>query len=643
MSQSLPQVVLHQSQLLDGITKRLHPGAQYAIPALVSLAAELCRDLRGDFMPLLPHYLDAITNVLREGLEHDPEVLESVFTSLAYIFKWLQKDLAKDLSRSLAMTRALRHHHVPHVRSFACEALAFLFRSARGSALKDGLRSVLLESTEGDAQLNASSILLSESVRGVSGGLHSQSERIMGLLFDPWSLFSDQEEPSKCVLSSYAVGQEVIEALQESLKPSKATTLWACLLASAKRQLEASVWQALDLKTWTGFVDLFAQAIGARKGALVQDFGPLFKVARDMSEAIASIEEECDEEVFRSALDFLRTLSVAFRRRNNAKDAPKSLREESQHWRPLVARSPHGPLLNFAAHLISVDSLALLNLAEPVVESLINLLQRESSLKPFAVFLSAKLFEVLPHGDQMRADLISSHGDKLAESLEVLLRAWPGETSNEAAFACFQCMPHLTSNAIRLSSLREACECGMRSAMRMLHDERARESAADAESYGATLVEAMKARVGLGLAESGQSGAASVLHEALESFQCRPDEPFLLLALANCLDSGVECPDWDKEQLRQLLPLLQPHFRSSVPAVRVAALKTAEACDAGYLSKLDPNDDHEALEKCLCFRQLREVSDFPGVDVLNHSRRAANLMTALQRVGTAFPFFSLTA
>lgn len=89
--------------------------------------------------------MEAISALLAEGGDKEPELMELAFSCLAYIWKWLQKPLAQDLALALRLTLPLRTSRVPHVREFAAGSLAFLFRSAQPAAVPQGMHALLAE------------------------------------------------------------------------------------------------------------------------------------------------------------------------------------------------------------------------------------------------------------------------------------------------------------------------------------------------------------------------------------------------------------------------------------------------------------------------------------------------------------------
>ena len=147
LCQSLPQLVLHQNEILDAILRRLTYDAKVSLEAILACLQALARDLRGDFLPHFGKTADALSDLARSEAAREPELLEHVFACLARICKWLQRQLAADLPRALTLTRTLRRHRAAHVRRFAAQATAFLLRAAPDGAVAAGVDALLDEAT----------------------------------------------------------------------------------------------------------------------------------------------------------------------------------------------------------------------------------------------------------------------------------------------------------------------------------------------------------------------------------------------------------------------------------------------------------------------------------------------------------------
>lgn len=63
---------------------------------MCSLVVQLARDLQSDFMPYFERFLMTVVRLLNIH-HHEPEHLEYLMATLAYLFKFLWKHLIKDM------------------------------------------------------------------------------------------------------------------------------------------------------------------------------------------------------------------------------------------------------------------------------------------------------------------------------------------------------------------------------------------------------------------------------------------------------------------------------------------------------------------------------------------------------------------
>jgi hypothetical protein len=85
-------------------------------------------------------------DLLESGGDRDAEVMEGVFETMSFLFKFTQRKLAADLPLALQITKRLRNQRHDFVRNFTAEATAFLFRSAPDDeAVEAGIAALLEE------------------------------------------------------------------------------------------------------------------------------------------------------------------------------------------------------------------------------------------------------------------------------------------------------------------------------------------------------------------------------------------------------------------------------------------------------------------------------------------------------------------
>jgi len=90
-----------------------------------------------DFFVVLVDLLD--TYGVRE---QDTDLLEDIFTTLCYFFKFLQKQIVPDMKNVFALYAELLHHRKDYIKNFAAESFAFLLRKVPQKQLLDLLEFV---------------------------------------------------------------------------------------------------------------------------------------------------------------------------------------------------------------------------------------------------------------------------------------------------------------------------------------------------------------------------------------------------------------------------------------------------------------------------------------------------------------------
>ncbi|KAL4434124.1 hypothetical protein ABPG75_000565 [Micractinium tetrahymenae] len=254
LSQSLAQLLHHRDEIVGGVLlPRLRMEAALSLEPLLELIGTLARDLQQDYLPVLDAVLAALADLVDEGLDREPELLQHLFACLSLICKHLVKVLSSEeqLLRMLRSTQRLRHHRAEHVRALAAEALGFLLRQASGSAVKVGIKAALAEavSRPSDARVHAAGALLAEAVTGVSHGLHSRAAAVLGPLLRDDILRPEDFKSAKSQAGGKLSAEEIrsrmaaaasvcLEQLAEHTRRGKCGELWQLLLEEADSRLD---------------------------------------------------------------------------------------------------------------------------------------------------------------------------------------------------------------------------------------------------------------------------------------------------------------------------------------------------------------------------------------------------------------------
>ncbi|OAD76655.1 hypothetical protein PHYBLDRAFT_109385, partial [Phycomyces blakesleeanus NRRL 1555(-)] len=132
---TLASIVYYKDKIIDILEKHLKVPDSLALDGLLDLITKLARDLEGDFYPYFPRLFACIIPLV---YHRDVRLLESVFNCIAYLFKFLARQLTPDLCETFSMLSRLLgedHETKPYIRHFTAESFAFLMRKARGPDL----------------------------------------------------------------------------------------------------------------------------------------------------------------------------------------------------------------------------------------------------------------------------------------------------------------------------------------------------------------------------------------------------------------------------------------------------------------------------------------------------------------------------
>ncbi|CAG0918262.1 unnamed protein product [Notodromas monacha] len=178
--ETLPQLIVTKDAVVGKLKEHLVKEDNIAVPALLELVSALARDLQFEFYPYFYDFFDIILNLCKL---RDAERVQACFTCLATLFKFLWRYLIKDIVKFFkAFVQLLHSSEPPHVRTFAAQCFAFLFRKVPEQM---SVLLLLLDELTKDGELaEGFGFLLSDAVRGVKGKFHSSFESTMRLVFD---------------------------------------------------------------------------------------------------------------------------------------------------------------------------------------------------------------------------------------------------------------------------------------------------------------------------------------------------------------------------------------------------------------------------------------------------------------------------
>lgn len=274
LCETSPQLLHHADRINELILKYLALRDVLSAEPLLDLLAAFAHDLGSRFEK---YFLDAVTLVTSIASTHEaPEVIEWSFTCLAWIFKFLSKLLMPDLRPLLGIM-------LPYLGSteqkwfvsrFAAESMVYLLRKAAAQYHKSSeplekaihfLFEALQQAStnrESQASCRAFVILLSETMQGVAGGIHSSGPALFSCLLKCATVFAVSESEELTVVKGALSG-----VLQQST--SEGALPIATLVTKYAVQLETSGTQAVsDLVA----IELMLIMSTSHKGAHIQDW-----------------------------------------------------------------------------------------------------------------------------------------------------------------------------------------------------------------------------------------------------------------------------------------------------------------------------------------------------------------------------------
>ena len=122
---SVPLMLHKRAELFGALSRHLAAAPSMSLKPMLEVTAAIAADLRQEFYTEFPALLGTLTGLLSPG---DVEMLEDVFSTLCYLFKYLLRQLLADLPAAFDAYRPLLAHERAHVREFAAESFSFLLR-----------------------------------------------------------------------------------------------------------------------------------------------------------------------------------------------------------------------------------------------------------------------------------------------------------------------------------------------------------------------------------------------------------------------------------------------------------------------------------------------------------------------------------
>ncbi|KAL8599182.1 hypothetical protein ACOMHN_007898 [Nucella lapillus] len=169
------ELVYHAESIIVILKKHLSVPNTLALEPLLDLLVQMGRDLGPDFYQHFQEVFEVLILVLNASAK-DPDAIEKIFTTMAYLYKFLRKYLIKNIYTVYGYFSSLLTHGKEYIRRFAAESVAFLMRKVKD---QDALLHFLFSDLEQNPE-KAEGVggLLFEVVKGVNEQFHTVSEEV---------------------------------------------------------------------------------------------------------------------------------------------------------------------------------------------------------------------------------------------------------------------------------------------------------------------------------------------------------------------------------------------------------------------------------------------------------------------------------
>ncbi|ODV60827.1 Utp20p ASCRUDRAFT_91567 [Ascoidea rubescens DSM 1968] len=221
-SQSLPQILHHKSIIFKALKHYLLKNDPNSLEALLDLLIQFIHDLNHEFLQFYKETIQLLAQLVEINLnpsskdpnnnnQENSECIEWLFTSFAFIFKYLSKITTSNQSTNnqddyflmtfellLPLLKASKKNYVI---KFLSESLSFLIRKSSTDNL---IQLINLSFTQTDSLLynsNALIIMFTESVKNIKGSYHSNSLKLIPILLDHSLLKNPQNSNEVTIIS----------------------------------------------------------------------------------------------------------------------------------------------------------------------------------------------------------------------------------------------------------------------------------------------------------------------------------------------------------------------------------------------------------------------------------------------------------
>lgn len=286
---TLPSILYHKERLIESIEKHLLVQDSLALEPLLDLTTKLAKDLEAEFYPFFGRIFAAIVPLIKH---RDVRLLESVFNCIAYLFKYLSKQLASDLAPTFSMLAPLLgedNQQKPYIRHFAAESFAFLLRKARGKELTAIMSHILdkVRKEPNEEFVEGVAMLIFECIKQVEHQLHSRGVAIFKELISQMYLEDVSSEAIKDNATFRVLSKTTLLIVHHTYRQHITQLLDMIFMEvnTSITQLEKKRTEK-ELMKLSITVHVLVVAVTARKSSRVPDHKPVIECLQKISNLI---------------------------------------------------------------------------------------------------------------------------------------------------------------------------------------------------------------------------------------------------------------------------------------------------------------------------------------------------------------------
>ncbi|GME78266.1 unnamed protein product [Ambrosiozyma monospora] len=285
---SLPQLLYHQDKIFESLETSLKLNDELALQPTLELLSQFAHDLGPDFLPFYSRSLISIRELATQ--QTNPDALEWIFNCLAYIYKYLSKELSKDLLPTFELLfPLLTLTKKEYVTKFAAQATSFLVRKVKSSALNPFVETVFtnkeLIEDNSEEYHRALTIIFADSLTSSAGHLHSKASIILTSLTNQCL----QEPRAESVLTDV-----IMDVLGYTDDSDKAKALYDAVCKVIDENLGDV--ESLDFKSLTNITKLLTTLAFAESGKKVSNWNKLLSYVKQLYEVSEKIMTEDEED-----------------------------------------------------------------------------------------------------------------------------------------------------------------------------------------------------------------------------------------------------------------------------------------------------------------------------------------------------------